>query len=200
MEQKDEAVPSQVPYFQQSSPLHQLTTVQSDMQQEFQPTYQQLQPLTLEQQQPAQQNHDSSMSTGEKTTFDLAHSRLWFTYMWIVVGSSHSDKELDSSVVEKGTKTIEKRKRKRKADDSGDKAVNGKQTARTSDCKKINDYFVKNTGNSPVRHGAKPSSPAHPAPLSLVSIIVLSTWVLTKYSGGFINVELSLSRCNGQMQ
>lgn len=64
MEQKDEAVPSQMPYFQHSSPLHQLTSVQSDMQQEFQPTYQQLQPLTLEQQQPAQQNHDSSMSTG----------------------------------------------------------------------------------------------------------------------------------------
>lgn len=74
-------------------------------------------------------------------------------------------------MVEKGNKTVEKRKRKRKADDSGEKAVNGKQTARTpSECKKINDYFVKNTGSSPVRHGAKPSSPAHPAPLSLVSI------------------------------
>lgn len=64
MEQKDEALPSQLPYYQQSSPLHQVTAVQPDLPSEFQPTYQQLQPLTLEQQQPAQQNQDSSMSTG----------------------------------------------------------------------------------------------------------------------------------------
>ena len=65
MEQKDEAVSSQLSYYQQSSPLHPLTPVQPDMQLDCQPTYQQLQPLTLEQQQPAQQNHDSSMSTGK---------------------------------------------------------------------------------------------------------------------------------------
>lgn len=65
MEQKDEAIPSQIPYYQQTSPLHPLTSVQSEMQLDCQPTYQQLQPLTLEQQQPAQQNHDSSMSTGK---------------------------------------------------------------------------------------------------------------------------------------
>lgn len=79
MEQKDEAVPSQMPYFQQSSPLQQLTSVQSDMPQEFQPTYQQLQPLTLEQQQPAQQNHDSSMSTGQKL-FNVCYCLKWLIW------------------------------------------------------------------------------------------------------------------------
>lgn len=77
MEQKDEAVPAQIPYYQQSSPLHPLTSGQSDMQLDCQPTYQQLQPLTLDQQQPAQQNHDSSMSTGK---FDgkIQH----FSFFW----------------------------------------------------------------------------------------------------------------------
>ncbi|XP_065206529.1 serine/threonine-protein kinase tousled-like 2 isoform X2 [Planococcus citri] len=139
MEQKDEPLPSQLPYYQQSSPLHQLTPVQPDLPAEFQPTYQQLQPLTLEQQQPAQQNQDSSMSTG----------------------SSHSDKEVESSVVDKN-KPIEKKRRKRKADESNEKVINGKPSSRSApECKKINDYFAKHSGSSPVRHGNKPLSPAH---------------------------------------
>lgn len=69
MEQKDEALPPQLPYFQQSSPLHQLTAMQPDAQPEFQPTYQQLQPVTLDQQQATHQNHDSSMSTGQSGNF-----------------------------------------------------------------------------------------------------------------------------------
>ena len=78
---------------------------------------------------------------------------------------------MDIAVAEKGCKIGEKRKRKRKADDSNnEKAINGKQSVRTpSESKKINDYFVKHSGSSPVRHGAKPSSPAHQTPLSLVS-------------------------------
>jgi len=86
-------------------------------------------------------------------------------------GSSHSDKELDIAVFEKGGKLSEKRKRKRKADDSNtDKVINGKQSIRApSESKKINDYFVKHSGSSPVRHVAKPSSPAHQTPLSIVS-------------------------------
>lgn len=88
----------------------------------------------------------------------------------LLVGSSHSDKELES-VIDKG-KPIEKRKRKRKADDS-EKAINGKQASRTAtECKKINDYFVKHSGNSPVRHGTKPLSPAHQSH-PLVSILLL---------------------------
>lgn len=91
-------------------------------------------------------------------------------------GSSHSDKELDTLAADKNSKVVEKRKRKRKADDSNsDKVINGKQAARTpTESKKINDYFVKHSGSSPVRHGTKPSSPAHQPPHALVSIFTLS--------------------------
>lgn len=91
------------------------------------------------------------------------------------LGSSHSDKEVDQSntnTPEKicrttslpATTTPSERKRKRKADDTGvvvavQVGAKGPRTA-SSDTKKLNDYFVKHAGNSPIRHGgAKSPSP-----------------------------------------
>lgn len=78
---------------------------------------------------------------------------------------------MDSIATDKSSKVVEKRKRKRKADEgNNDKVINGKQAARTpTESKKINEYFVKHSGSSPVRHGTTPSSPAHQPPHPLVS-------------------------------
>lgn len=78
-------------------------------------------------------------------------------------GSSHSDKEVDPNTPEKVPRTPSQ-KRKRKADDTGvvvAVSVGGKgpRTA-TGENKKINEYFTKHAGNSPIRHGgAKSPSP-----------------------------------------
>lgn len=81
-----------------------------------------------------------------------------------VPGSSHSDKEMDNNTPEKVPRSTE-RKRKRKADDgfgssgSGGGGGGGGKGSR-GDGKKINEYFAKHPGNSPIRHGgAKSPSP-----------------------------------------
>lgn len=90
------------------------------------------------------------------------------------LGSSHSDKEVDPNTPEKVPRTPSERKRKRKADDTGGVVTvpvgaKGARTA-TSDNKKINDYFVKHAGNSPIRHGgAKSPSPQQGYPMVSLS-------------------------------
>ncbi|KAK6618353.1 hypothetical protein RUM44_002805 [Polyplax serrata] len=88
------------------------------------------------------QNQDSNMSTG----------------------SSHSDKEIESSATPEKQVRPTERKRKRKApDDIG--IVQGKSSrgASNQDNKKINDYFAKQQGTSPVRHGGAKSPSAQPS-------------------------------------
>lgn len=86
------------------------------------------------------------------------------------IGSSHSDKEVDPNTPEKVPRTPSERKRKRKADDTGcvvsvAVGAKGARTA-TGETKKINDYFVKHAGNSPIRHGgAKSPSPQQGYPM-----------------------------------
>ena len=85
-------------------------------------------------------------------------------------GSSHSDKEPDpNNTPEKLPRTPLERKRKRtKVDDGGGgvavTAGAGGKGARTGDNKKINEYFPKHAGNSPIRHGGSksPSPQAYP--------------------------------------
>nr|CAD7590820.1 unnamed protein product [Timema genevievae] len=83
-------------------------------------------------------------------------------------GSSHSDKEVDPNTPEKVPRTPSERKRKRKADDSGGVVaiVPGGKGPRTADNKKINDYFNKHAGTSPIRHGgSKSPSPQQGYPM-----------------------------------
>nr|CAD7444964.1 unnamed protein product [Timema bartmani] len=82
--------------------------------------------------------------------------------------SSHSDKEVDPNTPEKVPRTPSERKRKRKADDSGGVVaiVPGGKGPRTADNKKINDYFNKHAGTSPIRHGgSKSPSPQQGYPM-----------------------------------
>lgn len=82
------------------------------------------------------------------------------------IGSSHSDKEVDTP--EKLPKVpASERKRKRKADDGGmvgkgGDSSGGTPTSSSKSSKKINDYFAsKAPGGSPIRNaqGAKSPSP-----------------------------------------
>lgn len=93
------------------------------------------------------------------------------------VGSSHSDKEIETP--EKPVTKVPgpERKRKRKADDGGGGGPNsgancGAASGSSKSTKKINDYFSsKVTGGSPNRHqlgGAKSPSP-HPSVKPMVS-------------------------------
>lgn len=71
---------------------------------------------------------------------------------------------MDPNTPEKVPRTPSERKRKRKVDDTGvvvAVSVGGKGARTASgENKKINDYFVKHAGNSPIRHGgAKSPSP-----------------------------------------
>nr|CAD7425440.1 unnamed protein product [Timema monikensis] len=82
--------------------------------------------------------------------------------------SSHSDKEVDPNTPEKVPRTPSERKRKRKADDSGGVValIPGGKGPRTADNKKINDYFNKHAGTSPIRHGgSKSPSPQQGYPM-----------------------------------
>lgn len=85
------------------------------------------------------------------------------------IGSSHSDKEVDPNTPEKVPRTTSERKRKRKVDDTGVVVavqVGGKGARTASGDKKINDYFVKHAGNSPIRiGGAKSPSPQQGYPM-----------------------------------
>lgn len=93
------------------------------------------------------------------------------------IGSSHSDKEVDPNTPEKVPRTTSERKRKRKVDDTGVVVavqVGGKGARTASGDKKINDYFVKHTGNSPIRiGGAKSPSPQQGYPMVNNQIITL---------------------------
>lgn len=74
-----------------------------------------------------------------------------------VVGSS--DKEQDCGTPEKLARPGSDRKRKRKGGDEVLAAAKGGPRL-IADTKKINDYFVKHPGSSPIRHGgAKSPSP-----------------------------------------
>ncbi|KAG8223703.1 hypothetical protein J437_LFUL004068, partial [Ladona fulva] len=82
-------------------------------------------------------------------------------------GSSHSDKD-DNNTPEKLPRTPTERKRKRKVEDIGGSGnvggvvIGGGGKASRNDGKKINEYFAKHSGNSPIRHGsggAKSPSP-----------------------------------------
>ncbi|XP_054285343.1 serine/threonine-protein kinase tousled-like 2 isoform X3 [Macrosteles quadrilineatus] len=78
------------------------------------------------------------------------------------MSTGSSDKEQDCGTPEKLARPTSDRKRKRKGGDDGASALGsgGKGGPRSIDTKKINDYFVKHTGNSPIRHGgAKSPSP-----------------------------------------
>lgn len=82
--------------------------------------------------------------------------------MILCQGSSHSDKEVDpTNTPEKVPRTpLERTKRKRKNEDGGGGPGKGARTTVASSEKKINDYFNKHSGNSPIRHGgAKSPSP-----------------------------------------
>nr|CAD7403581.1 unnamed protein product [Timema poppensis] len=88
-------------------------------------------------------------------------------------GSSHSDKEVDPNTPEKVPRTPSERKRKRKADDSGGVValVPGGKGPRTADNKKINDYFNKHAGTSPIRHGgSKSPSPQQGYPMLVADL------------------------------
>lgn len=86
-------------------------------------------------------------------------------------GSSHSDKEIESTTPEKLRPT--ERKRKRKGDEVissvGAPLMKSGNTRPITDSKKINDYFVKHPTTSPLRHGtgAKSPSPAVPQGFSM---------------------------------
>lgn len=124
-------------------------------------------------------------------------------------GSSHSDKEVESAgTPDKIPRSTSERKRKRKHQDdagivshggsnnamanvgsggnggSGQAHLHNNKGARIvlpiSDTKKINDYFIKHTGSSPIRQqgtGAKSPSPQHgypmypPSPQPPISVI-----------------------------
>lgn len=90
-----------------------------------------------------------------------------------MLGSSHSDKEVDANTPEKVPRTASERKRKRKADDGGGGVPGGPvgskgaRSVAALDNKKINEYFPKHhLGNSPIRHGgAKSPSPQQGYPM-----------------------------------
>lgn len=89
--------------------------------------------------------------------------------VFLLAGSSHSDKEVDPNTPEKISRTPSERKRKRKGDDGGGGVAGpvggaGGKGARTGDNKKINEYFPKHAGTSPIRHGGSksPSPQAYP--------------------------------------
>lgn len=101
--------------------------------------------------------------------------------VFMLPGSSHSDKEVDPNTPEKLSRTASERKRKRKVDDGGGGVVGpvggaGGKGARTGDNKKINEYFPKHAGTSPIRlAGSKSPSPQAYAMVSDFQILILFT-------------------------
>lgn len=105
---------------------------------------------------------------GFQTYFFLSVCVHMLTFGLFVSGSSHSDKELDSNTPEKIPRTPSERKRKRKTEDTGGTGK-GVRTGGGGDNKKVSDYLIKHSGNSPIRHGgAKSPSPQQP-PYPMVS-------------------------------
>jgi hypothetical protein len=85
-----------------------------------------------------------------------------------IIGSSHSDKEVDTPEKQIPKVPAPERRKKRKADDGGiskggDNSCGGTSTSSSkASNKKINDYFAsKASGGSPIRNsqGAKSPSP-----------------------------------------
>lgn len=132
-------------------------------------------------------SQDSNMSTGKSALailyFVFSTSSLCFlsfsffhhltVIVYLILGSSHSDKEVDPNTPEKVPRTPSERKRKRKVDDGvggvpgGPVGGKGARSVAALDNKKINEYFVKHhPGNSPIRHaGAKSPSPQQGYPM-----------------------------------
>lgn len=97
--------------------------------------------------------------------------------VFLLAGSSHSDKEVDPNTPEKISRTPSERKRKRKGDDggggvAGPVGVAGGKGARTGDNKKINEYFPKHAGTSPIRHGGSKSPSPQAYPMVSNSVIM----------------------------
>lgn len=121
-------------------------------------------------------SQDSNMSTGKFILLFIIYRRINFN---VVVGSSHSDKEVDPNTPEKVPRTPSERKRKRKADDGGGGVTGGPIGSKGSrsvaglENKKINEYFPKHhLGNSPIRHGgAKSPSPQQGYPMVNILLI-----------------------------
>lgn len=87
------------------------------------------------------------------------------TFSFLLSGSS--DKEQDCSTPEKLARPSSERKRKRKVADDGGLGSGGLTPTCAKggprlpvDSKKINDYFVKHPGSSPIRHGGGAKSPS----------------------------------------
>jgi tousled-like kinase len=80
--------------------------------------------------------------------------------VFLLIGSSHSDKEMDNNTPEKVPRSTE-RKRKRKAEDGYGGSGSGGASKGSRDSKKISEFFAaKHPNNSPIRHGgAKSPSP-----------------------------------------
>ncbi|XP_075237221.1 tousled-like kinase isoform X2 [Lycorma delicatula] len=112
------------------------------------------------------------------------------------MSTGSSDKEQDCNTTpEKLARPPSERKRKRKVGDDGGLGGGGivaKGTPRLiTDSKKINDYFVKHPGSSPIRHGgAKSPSPAQqgypplypPSPQQTMSPVTVVPSVTADYS------------------
>lgn len=97
--------------------------------------------------------------------------------VFLLAGSSHSDKEVDPNTPEKISRTPSERKRKRKGDDGGGGVAGpvggaGGKGARTGDNKKINEYFPKHAGTSPIRHGGSKSPSPQAYPMVSNSVIL----------------------------
>lgn len=97
--------------------------------------------------------------------------------MILCQGSSHSDKEVDPNTPEKVPRTPSERKRKRKNEDSGGLPGKGVRTSSTD--KKINDYFSKHSGNSPIRHGGA-KSPSPQQSFGMVRVPAFNIFIIYK--------------------
>lgn len=98
--------------------------------------------------------------------------------MFVLLGSSHSDKDVDANTPEKLPRTASERKRKRKIDDGsggpgGPVSSKGARSVSALDNKKINDYFPKHhLVSSPIRHGgAKSPSPQQGYPMVIIFVM-----------------------------
>lgn len=113
----------------------------------------------------------SASSFGLICTIITSICTLFHVFFVGILGSSHSDKEVDTPAPEKQIPKVPapERKRKRKADDtislakSGENSSGATPTSSSKSSKKINDYFAsKAPSGSPIRNssqGAKSPSP-----------------------------------------
>ncbi|GLH04349.1 Mitogen-activated protein kinase kinase kinase [Gryllus bimaculatus] len=151
-------------------------------------------PTSRERQPPSQMSAGSQIQMAPQATVNSGQS-VHSQDSNMSTGSSHSDKEVDSTPEKLPRTPSEQRKRKRKIDDGGGGGTSctgsggsnagvvggvtvavGGSTATTvgpsgakgarTDNKKINEYFPKHAGNSPIRHGgSKSPSPQQGYPM-----------------------------------